>query len=107
MQGLVPDESKYILAPGPLVFQISGFTNPASTTAVYFSFNSYAVLTSPAGTWLIDSITSMNIKAEQGTCTIHKFAPTDGNYNIFGVAVSWTVSLACEHDIHSGYAFQI
>jgi hypothetical protein len=90
-----------------LVFSLSGFTNPATTEAVFFGFNSYAVLSSPAGTWLVDSISSMFIQAQQGTCIIYTFAPTDGNYMIYGVAASWTVTLACDHAILTDYSIKI
>lgn len=65
------------------------------------------MLSSPAGTWLVDSISSMFIQAQQGTCIIYTFAPTDGNYMIYGVAASWTVTLACDHAILTDYSIKI
>lgn len=56
---IVLDENSYIVAPGPLSFEILGFTNPSTTTKAYFIFTSYAVLS--AGTYMIDKISSMYI----------------------------------------------
>lgn len=91
----MPTESDYIAAPGALQFQLTGFTNPASTESAYFIFTSYAVLST--GTYMIDQISSMHINSEQGICTVASFIPGDGNYQIYGVASMWNVTMSCEH----------
>ena len=90
-QGVVKSEGKYIMAPGPLQFQLAGFTNPATSANAYFKWTSYAVLST--GSYMIDQISSMYIQAQQGLCNINSFVPTDGNYRIYGVAKNWTVSM--------------
>lgn len=60
--GVVPDVSSYIIAPGPIVFSITGFTNPSNTDNAYIIFTSYAVLST--GTYMIDQISSMYVAAE-------------------------------------------
>jgi hypothetical protein len=103
--GLVPDESKYIIAPGPIMFTLEGFTNPATADSAYFIFTSYAELDS--GDYMIDRISSMYIKAEQGECTITEMYPTDDNYMIYGVPESWTFTMSCEHDMSTDYGIRM
>jgi len=35
-QGVYPEESAYLGAPGPIEFSLKGFTNPASTSSAFF-----------------------------------------------------------------------
>ena len=48
---------------------------------------------------MIDKITGMNIAAIQGVCTITYFYPTDKNYQIYGIAESWNVTMICDHAV--------
>ena len=50
--GVVPEESRYIMAPGPLSFSLTGFTNPSTADVATFVFTSYAILDS--GEYMID-----------------------------------------------------
>ena len=93
------------MAPGPLQFQLAGFTNPATSANAYFKWTSYAVLST--GSYMIDQISSMYIQAQQGLCNINSFVPTDGNYRIYGVAKNWTVSMQCEHAIATTFGLKI
>ena len=93
--GAMSDSSSYIMNPGPIVFKIEGFTNPATSEPAYFQFTSYATL--DGDVYMIDQLSDFYIEAELGECTISKFYPTDGNYMIYGVAQSWTVTMTCEH----------
>lgn len=103
--GPVPDESSYITAPGPIQFELDGFTNPSTSASAYFQWTSYAVLDN--GTFMIDQIDSMYINAEQGECIITYFYPTDDNYMIYGIADSWTVIMSCEHAFDSTYGIRL
>lgn len=49
----------------------------------------------------------MYINAEQGECIITNFYPTDGNYMIYGVAESWTVTMSCAHAIGTAYSIRM
>lgn len=49
----------------------------------------------------------MFINAEQGECIIEEFYPTDGNYMIYGVAESWTVTMNCEHAFDETYGVRL
>lgn len=103
--GVVPDESSYIVSPAPIVFQLSGFTNPATSSNAYFVWTSYCVLSD--GTFMIDQISSMYVSADQGECVISEFYPTDDNYMIYGVASNWTATLTCEHLIGTDYSIRM
>ena len=93
--GVVPDENSAVYAPGPLSFELDGFTNPSSSDDAQFIFTTYASF--DEGEFMIDQISSMIINADQGAIVISTFEPTDGNYMIYGVAESWTVTMSCEH----------
>ena len=51
------------------------------------------------GTFQIDEISAMYIQSELGLCKINEFFPTDLNYMIYGVPISWTVRMNCAHEI--------
>lgn len=36
-------------------------------------------------------------------CKVTKFFPTDNNVYVYGVAISWTFTLSCVHDINTDY----
>jgi hypothetical protein len=103
--GAVPSESDYKQAPARIIFTIKGFTNPSTADTAYFVFTSYTVLS--GGTYMIDQINTLGITAVQGTCSITNFAPTDGNYKIYGLASSWTATLSCEHVLATNYGVRI
>jgi hypothetical protein len=93
--GVVPDENSAVYAPGPISFELDGFTNPASSDDAEFIFTTYASF--DEGEFMIDQISGLIINADQGAIVISYFEPTDGNYMIYGIAESWTVTMACEH----------
>ena len=56
---IVPSESNYIYAPGPIEFSLTGFTNPSTSDPKYFVWKSYSVLN--AGAFQIDQIENMYV----------------------------------------------
>lgn len=97
--------SDFLLAPGPLSFRLRGFTNPATADSAYFTFTSYAYIDNAY--YKIDQLDNLSINAEQGICTVTQFYPTDGNYQIYGIASNWTVSMYCEHEFDTSYSLRI
>ena len=102
---IVPSESNYIYAPGPVEFSLTGFTNPSTSDPKYFVWKSYSVLNT--GAFIIDQIENMYVQAEQGECIVDTLYPTDGNYKIYGKAESWTIRLACEHAVYTTYGVRL
>jgi hypothetical protein len=60
--GVVPEESKVIFAPGPMIFTLQGFTNPDSSDDAEFLFTSYVRLSQ--SDYIIDHISGLTINAE-------------------------------------------
>lgn len=101
-----PATSDYLKAGSSLVFTLNGFTNPAGTTAQYFTWRSYATISSTD--YQIDELsTTISISAVQGTCDIVKFYPTDNNRWIYGAAESWLLRMSCTHAIDASYGVSI
>ena len=42
-----------------------------------------------------------------GSCTVNQVYPTDANNYIYGVASSWTFTMACSHQIGSDFGISI
>ena len=91
--------STYTRAGDTLIFTITGFTNPSSTTAVAFTFTSRDT---SSGDYAIDTISTMTVTATQGAITISSLHPTD-SYKIYDIPTSYTIIMTVEHAVGTTY----
>ena len=101
----IPNKSNAFSEPGPLIFELTGLTNPSTADPVEFVYKSFAVINGQA--YLMDVISGLKIQAETGACSVLNMYPTDGNYMIYGVAESWFFEIKCENEILTDYGIQV
>lgn len=98
ISGAFPTNSDFLVAPGPLKFSLTGFTNPASSSSAVFNWADF--ITISGVTKKIDTATMSGIVTDvaQGVCLIKVIKPTD-NILIYGIPGNYTVTAWCDHDI--------
>ena len=66
--------TQYVTSPGPIDFEIEGFTNPATTETQYLGVTTYQYI--PGGVYAIDSSSSyFGVTATTGVLTITSITP--------------------------------
>lgn len=106
-----PQQSDYAYAPGPIWFQVTGWTNPDNDDDQYFTWTSYAQLENPEGSgtfvdYKIDEIDTLVIRAETGVCSVSNFYPND-TMEIYQTPTNYTFTVECEHDLEPEFGFRI
>ena len=99
----------YVAAGTTVSFDVTGWTNPATTAAQELSITSYWTDSSSGSNveYLIDTVSGLLLSTVKGECTIRDFYPTDGNTMIYATPSNYTLEMQCVHAIKSSYGLTL
>jgi len=90
------------IAPGPVIFEVGGFTNPAATDKVRFTVTT---VTFDTDIFLIDKSDAFTLKFTTGKLTIASVVPTDKV--IFSSNGSYKIKFKAQHTIRPEYILEV
>lgn len=93
----------YVSAPGPIIFSITGLTNPATTVAKAFTVSTYNIDGSLFPIDTANDLFSLNFVA--GSMIINSITVKDSEIN--GKTGSWAISMTAEHAIEPNYLLRL